>query len=411
MACEADRPSAPRPPPPPVLLDAVRLEALVPRVSATAAIRPRRSAQLAMEAAGRVASVHFEVGDQVSRGRVLVRLDRARPAATAEAAAAAIAQADAALAQATRARAVAERLAESGSVSTRSLDDARDAEEVARAAAQASRAQARVTRRGLAEAVLRAPFSGTVSARTVEVGEWMAPGRPLGTLMDLSELRARVLLDPRRALSIEVGADALVSVFALPEARFSARVIRVEEAVDPRTRRLPVELRIEDPARRLRPGLVARFSVRHGPERRALTVDAEAPFERFDERYVYVVGAEVARRRSVTLGPTWGERVEVLAGLRRGERVVVAGQDRVFDGAPVRVVTPTIELTSSSPLAADPAPRAAESGERAPSEPAPNGPPGGRPVGESPSSPVRPAETAMPGGPADRAPRRRRAPR
>jgi len=326
---------------PPVRLDDVVSTERVPHAAGTAELEPLRRATLSVEAPGRVVAIDMERGQRVEAGDVLVRLDVGRTAVATAAAAANVTQAEAALAQAERERGLAERLVESGSASARSLDQARDAQSLAEAALDAARAQVRLSRRGLTEAVLRAPFGGAVIERRVELGEYVMPGSPIGELMDASHLRAEVLLDPREALDVTPGASVRAQVFARPGEVFAGEVLRVGEAVDRRTRRLPVEVEIRDPEGRLRPGLVARFEVATGAPREVLTVDADAAFERFEVLQVYVVDGEgVAHRRAVSLGPVEDARAEVLEGLAAGDRVVVEGQDRVLDGEAVTVVEP-----------------------------------------------------------------------
>ncbi len=352
---EAEAPA----PPPPVHVDAVIAETRAPLATGTSELLALRRATLSVEAPGRVVEVAMERGQPVTQGDVLLRLDVGRTAVAAQAASAGIQQAEAALAQAARERSLAERLLETGSASGRSVDQARDAESLAQAALTAARAQARVTRRGLTEAVLRAPFSGTIVQRNVEMGEYLAPGRPVADLMDASVLRAEVLLDPREALDVEPGARVHASVFARPGEVFEGEVLRVGEAIDRQTRRLPIEVEIRDPDRRLRPGLVARFEVQTGAPRDVRSVDADAAFERFEALQVYVIDAEdVARRRVVRLGPVRGGRAEVLEGLELGDRVVVEGQDRVLDGEPVQVVERGAEADRGA--AAEPAEDTAE---------------------------------------------------
>lgn len=335
---EAETP--PAPPPPPVHVDPVARMPRTPSASGTAELTARSEATLSVEAPGRVVAVEMERGQRVEQGQVLLRLDVGRTAVASQAASAQVEQAQAALTQAERERALAAQLAESGSASRRSLEQADDALSIARATLEAASAQARVTRRGLTEAVLRAPFSGVIVRRTVELGEFVAPGTPVAVLMDTSSLRAEVLLDPRLALDVRPGAPATAAIFARPGERFEGEVLRVGEAVDRQTRRLPVELEVRDPAGRLRPGLVGRFEVETGEPRDVLTIDARAAFERFEQTLVYVVDDEgVAHRRAVRLGPVVEGRAEVLEGLELDERVVVEGQDRVLDGEPV-VVTP-----------------------------------------------------------------------
>jgi membrane fusion protein (multidrug efflux system) len=218
------------------------------------------------------------------------------------------------------------------------LDDAEHAVRLGSAARDATRAEARLARRGLTDAVVRAPFRGTVVERTVELGEYLAPGSPLLTLADTALLKSRVLLDPREAIDVMVGAKALISVYARPGEAFTGRVVRVGEVIDPRSRRLPVEIEIDDHGGRLRPGLVARFFVETGAPSMVLQVPLEGVFERFGSQHVYVIENGTAKRRSIVLGTVREGFAEVIAGLAPGETVVSKGVTRVVDGSQVQVV-------------------------------------------------------------------------
>lgn len=338
VGCEPEVVEVAEAPPPPVRVEAVPVESLRPTAVATAEIRAQRSATLRAETAGRVLAVEFETGQHIEQGDVIARLDVGRTQVALQAAAAGVAQTEARLAQAERQRATAASLVGAGGMPQQALDDAEDTVRLAQAALDAAQAQRRVTRRGLTEAVLRAPFSGTAVEKRVEVGEYVAPGTPIALLADVAHLEARLLLDPRRALDVAVGAAVDIRVHARPEERFVGHVLRVSEVVDGRTRRLPVEVAVLDPDHRLRPGLVARFTVETGEPRSAVTVSASAIFERFARQQVYVVEGGVAHRRAVELGRVGARRAEVVSGLRQGESVVVAGLDRVVDGRSVNVV-------------------------------------------------------------------------
>jgi membrane fusion protein (multidrug efflux system) len=218
------------------------------------------------------------------------------------------------------------------------LDDAEDAVRLASAARDAARAEARLARRGLTEAVVRAPFGGTIVERTVELGEYLAPGSPLLTLADTSLLKARVLLDPREAIDVAVGSKAVISVYARPGEEFGGKVVRVGEVIDPRTRRLPVEIELDDHGGRLRPGLVARFAVETGEPKMVIRVPLEGVFERFGSQHVYVIADGIARRRSIVLGTVGAGFAEIAEGIEPGETVVSKGVTRVVDGSKVQVV-------------------------------------------------------------------------
>jgi membrane fusion protein (multidrug efflux system) len=338
VGCTGTAPAAIEAPPPPVHAATIEPEAVTPTSMATAEILANRQSNMRSETAGRVVDVLIEAGDRVEEGQVLLRLDVGRPASATQAANAAVAQSEARLTQAERELGRTKKLVQTGGLPEQRLDDAQDAVRLASAARDAARAEARLARRGLTDAVVRAPFGGTIVERMVELGEYLAPGSPLLTLADTSVLKARVLLDPREAIDVSVGSKALVSVYARPQETFSGKVVRVGEVIDPRTRRLPVEIELEDHRGRLRPGLVARFSVETGESTMVMRVPLDGVFERFGSQHVYVVEDGIARRRAIVLGPVRAGFAEVTQGIEPGETVVVKGVTRVVDGSKVQVV-------------------------------------------------------------------------
>jgi membrane fusion protein (multidrug efflux system) len=338
IGCTGTAPAATEAPPPPVHAATIEPEAVTPISSATAEILANRQSNMRSETAGRVVDVLVEAGDRAQEGDVLVRLDVGRPASAVQAANAAVAQSEARLNQAQREQARTKKLVRTGGLPEQRLDDAEDAVRLASAARDAARAEARLARRGLTDAVVRAPFGGTVVERTVELGEYLTPGSPLLTLADTSLLKARVLLDPREAIDVAVGSKAVVAVYARPGEMFSGKVVRVGEVIDPRTRRLPVEVEIDEHDGRLRPGLVARFSVETGEARMVMRVPLDGVFERFGSQHVYVIVDGIAQRRSIVLGPVGAGFAEVTAGIEPGETIVTEGVSRVVDGSKVQVV-------------------------------------------------------------------------
>ncbi len=346
-ACGEPTPEASEPLPPPVHAKTTEASSLTPIATATTEILANREAQLRSEAAGRVLAVFVEPGQRVKEGEVLLRLDVGRTESAVQAAQAAVAQSDARLQQARRELERTETLVKTGGLAQQQLDDARDSVRLAKAAQDAARAETRLVRRGLSEAVIRAPFDGNCVERPVEVGEYVTPGSPLLTLADTSTLKARVLLDPREALDVAVGAKASIEAYARPNEYFSGTVVRVGEVIDPRTRRLPVEIVLGDSRGRLRPGLVARFSVEVGDPVEVIQVPLDAVFERFGRQHVYVIDDGIAHRREVVLGPVRQGLARVQQGLSPGELIVTNGVSRVVDAAPVRVL-PSDDLAAAA---------------------------------------------------------------
>ena len=329
-------------------------QAVIPTSVATAEILANRHSNLRSETAGRVVDVLVEAGDRVDEGQVLLRLDVGRPASAAQAANAAVAQSDARLTQAARELERTKKLVRTGGLPEQRLDDAQDAVRLASAARDAARAEARLARRGLTDAVVRAPFSGTVVERMVELGEYLAPGSPMLSIADTSRLKARVLLDPREAIDVTVGAEVGISVYARPGEAFSGKVVRVGEVIDPRTRRLAVEVELDEHGERLRPGLVAKFEVVTGEPKLEIRVPLDGVFERFGSQHLYVIEDGIARRRAIELGTVGAGFAEVVQGVEPGEMVVVKGVTRVVDGSKVQVVPLDSARASSTEQTSEP---------------------------------------------------------
>ena len=343
--CSRTSANAVKPPPPPVHVSEAKRAHWAPTVTATAELRPRRSARLAVATAGRVAGIERAVGDRVEAGDALLRLEPGQHEDAAAGASASVEHAEAGVDRARQELARAEQLVAQGAASRRTLEEARDAHRMAEAVLRGARAERRAAKRGVWEAVLRAPFPGTVVARTVEVGEFLGPGAPAIQLVDEAELRAEVLLAPRLALEVAVDTPVKIHAYARPDQPFEGTVVRIARQVDPETRRIPVEVRVEDPEDLLRPGLLARFEIAWSAPRDVVTIDPRAQLERFGESYVLVVEDGIAHRRRVQIGTIQDGAAEVVEGLRTGEQVVVAGHGRVVDGEPVRVVDPAQPAT------------------------------------------------------------------
>ncbi len=126
---------------------------------------------------------------------------------------------------------------------------------------------------------------------------------------------------------------------AQPDEVFEGRITFVGEVLDPRTRRLPVRASIDDPQGLLRPGEVTSFEVEVGDPRELAVLPERSVQDRMGRTQVFVVSDDVAHARDVVVGEVREGRAEILSGLRPGERVVVAGAERVVADRPVRVVT------------------------------------------------------------------------
>lgn len=278
-----------------------------------------QQAQLAAQTGGRVASVSADVGDRVHRGDVLLRLTAVEQQAGASTARAQLRAAEAAVAEAEANYRRFASLAGSQYVSRAQFDQARAARDSAMAARDAARA-------GLAQAaqqaeytVVRAPFDGIVDARQVEPGESVAPGQPLFSLHAPGALRVEVQVPQSDAAAIRAAARAGI-VLADGRNLDAARIV-VHPAADPLTHSVGVRVMLPDASPPPAPGVTAKVVFPIGTADAGIAIPASALVERGELAGAYVVDGDRIALRQLRIGARDGDRVEVLAGLRRGERI------------------------------------------------------------------------------------------
>lgn len=279
-----------------------------------------RQADLAAQTAGRVTAVEADVDHQVRAGQVLVRLTAVEQQAGANTARAQLRAAEAAAAEADATYRRYAALAGGQFVSRAQIDQARAARDSAVAARDAARAQLAQAAQQADYTVVRAPFAGIVSARRVEPGETVAPGQPLMSLHAPGELRVEVQVPQSEADAIRKAGSARI---ALGDGRtLDAAELVVYPAADPRTHSVGVRVRLPVVSPAPAPGATAKvlFPIAAG-DSAAITIPARALVQRGELSAVYVVDGDRLALRQLRLGARHGDRVEVLAGLRRGERI------------------------------------------------------------------------------------------
>jgi len=303
-------------------------------VEAGGSLHGVREAVLAAKVMGSVLEIRKVAGDAVKQGEILIVLDDREVAGN-------IGQAEGGLAQAQAAASLADAnykryqlLFARGSASQLELDQARFAHESAQGAVKEARAATESA--GSYQARIPAPFDGRVVDRMAEVGDLAAPGRALMRVEDARRLRLHVSLSENEAVAAAQGDTVSVEVPSIPGRTWAGIVSEVVPAVDPATRTTLVKIDLPEDAA-LRSGVFARAHFAAG-RRDALRVPRAAVIGRGGMDGVFVVEAGRARFRMVQLaGSTTGEQVEVLSGLRAGERVVLTPPATLGEGAAVEV--------------------------------------------------------------------------
>jgi RND family efflux transporter MFP subunit len=295
--------------------------------SAEAVIEAVRQSTVSSQISGRIVELRFDVGDFVKKGEVIARIDERAATQAVAASEAQVREADAAARNARLNYERSRQLLAQKFISQAALDKAEaDSKQAqARLSAMLAGAGQAATERSFATIV--APYSGVVAARHVELGEMAVPGKPLMTGFDPSTLRAVANVPQAQVAAIQASGKARVEVPSLGR-WIEVRQLTVVPAADPRTHTTQVRLELPEDARGVYPGVFARahFTIGRAPR---LLVPREAVFQRSEVTGVYVLddrgaGGLPPQMRQIRLGTAGDERaVEVLAGLRPGERVAL----------------------------------------------------------------------------------------
>lgn len=312
------------------------------RLSANGNLAAWQEASIGAETAGlRLVEVRAQIGDRVSRGQILAELNadtlRAELAQTRASHAEAQAMASEAQANAMRAR----ELRGSGALSEAQIAQYLTAEQTALARVQAAQALLEVQQTRLAQAQVRAPDDGIISARSATVGAVVNPGAELFRLIRKGRLEWRAEVTAAELGRIVPGTAATVT--AASGAVLNGRVRQIAPTVDAQTRQALVYVDLTrapgSAALPALPGMFARGEFLLG-DGAALTVPQAAVVVRDGFSYVFrmIDGGRVAQTK-VRTGRIEGDRVEIQAGLAPDARVVVAGAGFLNDGDLVRIST------------------------------------------------------------------------
>lgn len=233
------------------------------------------------------------------------------------------------------------RLAEAGALSPRTVEE--DSLAVVRAEASLAEARARqvVAQRTLDRATVRAPFSGIVSDQAVSLGDVVQNGTELFAIVDPSSLRLEAQVPAEALAGLKVGTPVQFSVSGFRDERQLGKVSRIYPAVDPATRQVRILVTVPNPRQQLVVGLFAEGRV-VSSTREGLTVPRAAVDARGIRPVVVQVKDGRLARTEVTLGleDAVAEMVEVSAGLRLGDTIVLGSARGIAVGTPVRVQAP-----------------------------------------------------------------------
>jgi RND family efflux transporter MFP subunit len=275
-------------------------------------------ATMSAQTAGRVAEVFYDVDDYVEPGAAIIRFSDVEQQAVLSQAKAALAEAVARARQAEEDFARASGLFETGAASKREYDQAVASNDAAKARVTAARSSVESATQQVEYTLVRAPYAGIVTERHVEVGEAVGVGQPLVSGLSLEALRVIVDLPQQVAAQVRDQRSAYVLT---NDGRVEATAVTLFPYAHSGSNTFRVRLELPEGQHSMFPGMFVKVAFVVGESQRLL-VPSVALMRRSEVTGVYVVDeASKVRLRQVRVGGTFGDRTEVLSGLRAGERV------------------------------------------------------------------------------------------
>lgn len=207
----------------------------------------------------------------------------------------------------------------------------------AEASVESSRTQVTIAEQAIADTVVRAPFSGFISARPTAVGEYVTSSTPVATILRSNPIKLQMQVAEADVSYISIGRAVSLEVDAYKDRTFGGTVTAVNPAIDPISRSVVVEAQVENSNNALRSGMfVTAKIVREGGSTgifvpKAAVYDDQAT----QSRRVYVIVEGIAKQRTIQLGTEENGFYQILSGINADETVAVSNLDQLYEGAKV----------------------------------------------------------------------------
>jgi membrane fusion protein (multidrug efflux system) len=307
-----------------VIVAEVIEDEFIERIEALGTLKANESVELTVNVTETVTAIHFDDGQRVKTGQVLVEMTNREERALLQ-------EARATLNEAKRQYNRVSRLESQGIEAQSLLDQRRREVDTARARLAAIESR-------LADRLITAPFSGVIGLRNISVGTLVETGDTITTLDDDATMKLEFAVPSVYLADLQPGLMIRAHSRAYRGRVFEGEVKVVDSRVDPVNRSVLVRAMIANPDRLLKPGMLMTVELLHNP-RRTLVIPESALMPKGSDQFVFVVEGKENRvqKRKITIGSRRPGEVEVVSGLRVGERVITHGTDKAKADGTVRI--------------------------------------------------------------------------
>ncbi len=300
-----------------VKIDTVKLQPVEQLYNFTATVEPEAKNNIAASMPGRIVEILTEVGKEVQKGQLLVKMDPTS-----------LLQTQTQLANLEVDYKRATELFNAGGASKQMVDQL-----------QVQLDNLRTTYKNLSENVnLVSPVSGVVTARNFDNGDMYSGAMPILTVMQIRPVKMKINVSETYFSQIKMGMNVDIVLDVYPEESFTGKVSLIYPTIDASTHTFAVEVTIGNANMRIRPGMYAKATLNFGTRKSIVVPDVAVQKQSgSNDKYVFSVKDGVAKYHQVELGRRLAGSYEILSGLTPGEIIVTAGQTRLIEGTPVEI--------------------------------------------------------------------------
>ena len=321
-------------PPETVSAEPARTDSWQPQISGIGTVTAFQGIDVTPQVGGVVTEINFESGEDVKKGQLLVKLDTATEEADMRSIVAELANTDSDLKR-------RESLVSKGVVAATELDALKTRKRVLEATLDRRRAE-------VAQKFIYAPWDGRVGLRDIALGSYLAPGQKIVWLQKIDPVFVDFTVTEADYGRIAEGLKVSVSLNAYPNEVFAGKIVTTDARLSDSNRMIMVRAEIANPDKKLVPGMYANVLVDVGAPEKVVTVPQTAVTYSLYGDNVFVVNATkvkdkdgkdvdelVIERRFVKAGPVRDGRVSIVSGIKDGDKVVTAGQNKIDQGSKV----------------------------------------------------------------------------
>jgi membrane fusion protein (multidrug efflux system) len=310
---------------------------LRPFVSTIGTLKPFEEVIVSSELEGIVKNVRVDEGSFVSRGMRLAEINETDYRLEAIRAEASMRQTKATLANTKLEYERKASLYKEELVTKQQFDDISARLTLSEGELDRAKASLSLARERLSKTKIYSPIQGFVREKKVTAGDYVRNGSALMVVIQSNPIKLNFTVPEKDVGKLKIGQDVLFKVDSFPDQEFKGHVRIIYPSLEERTRTLQVEALVPNSDNRLKPGLFAKVTFFTEQARDVIVVPITAILYDNAKVKVFVAEGNVARERVVNIGNKYGEMLEIVEGLKKGETLVVVGQNNLSDGVKIHV--------------------------------------------------------------------------